>query len=208
MPPGEKVQPGCEPRNPAVPVAEFDFVLMHEVGHAEDDGQKFMDSRTGKDGTPGDKTFGAWSSESPKSIARVAAAHFGYDQDYIYDTLDDKGNEPPKRKPEGTRRRRGRVGAPPRRRADLVPHDPLEGEPVAERRDRQADRDRHARLPGGVQRRPLVQLRARRALARHHGIPVPCAGRMVRRAVRSAFREQAQARAPGDEVVVTLQATR
>ena len=59
-----------------------------------------MDSRTGKDGTPGDKAFGAWSRESPKSIARIAAAHFGYDLDYICDTLDNKGNAPPKRKPK------------------------------------------------------------------------------------------------------------
>ena len=53
-----------------------------------------------QDGTPGDKAFGAWSRESPKSIARIAAAHFGYDLDYICDTLDNKGNTPPKRKPK------------------------------------------------------------------------------------------------------------
>ncbi len=100
LPPGEKVAPGCEPKDPHVPVPEFDFVLMHEVGHAEDDGQKFMDSRTGADGVPGDKAFGGWATESPKTISRVAAAHFGYDQDYLCDTLEDKGNQPPKRKPK------------------------------------------------------------------------------------------------------------
>jgi hypothetical protein len=49
---------------------------------------------------PGDKAFGGWATESPKSISRVAAAHFGYDQDYLCDTLEDKGNQPPRRKPK------------------------------------------------------------------------------------------------------------
>ncbi|WP_127997108.1 hypothetical protein [Piscinibacter defluvii] len=100
LPPGEKVAPGCEPKDPHVPVPEFDFVLMHEVGHAEDDGQKYMDSRTGADGVAGDKAYGGWATESPKTISRVAAAHFDYDQDYLCDTLEDKGNQPPRRKPK------------------------------------------------------------------------------------------------------------
>jgi hypothetical protein len=106
MPPGQKVAPGCEPKD-TIPVPEFDFVLMHEVGHAEDDGSGFMEGRTGTNGTPGDAAFGAWAHETPESIATVAAAHFDYDPEYIKATLNDKQNTPPKTAPKP----RGKVDA-------------------------------------------------------------------------------------------------
>lgn len=90
---GEKVDPACEPQNKD-PVPEFDWVLLHEVAHAEDDGISFMDSRNG------DPKFGDWRKEKPSSIAKVAAQHFGYDEDYLCDTLDDKQSKPPDKAPK------------------------------------------------------------------------------------------------------------
>jgi hypothetical protein len=77
-------------------VPEFDWVLLHEVAHAEDDGVKFMDKKTDSK----DKAYGDWRTESPKSIAAVAAKHFGFDTDYLCDTLEDKGNKAPSDVPD------------------------------------------------------------------------------------------------------------
>ena len=95
LPVGQKVDPRCEPKD-TTPVPEFDWVLLHEVAHAEDDAIKFMDNRS--DGK--DKSTGGWKKEKTGAIAAVAAAHFRYDKDYICDCLDDKGNTPPKKAPK------------------------------------------------------------------------------------------------------------
>jgi hypothetical protein len=95
LPDGQKVDPRCEPKD-TQPVPEFDWVLLHEVAHAEDDAISFMDNRSsGKD-----KPTGGWNKESPGKIAAVAATHFGYDEGYICDCLEDKSNKPPKKAPK------------------------------------------------------------------------------------------------------------
>lgn len=95
VPVGQKVDPRCEPKD-TQPVPEFDWVLLHEVAHAEDDALSFMDNRSsGKD-----KPTGGWNKESPGKIAAVAATHFGYDEEYICDCLEDKANKPPKKAPK------------------------------------------------------------------------------------------------------------
>ena len=95
LPVGEKVDPRCEPKD-TKPVPEFDWVLLHEVAHAEDDGLKFMDNRSsGKD-----KSTGGWNKESTGKIAAIAASHFGFDEDYICDALDDKANKAPRKVPK------------------------------------------------------------------------------------------------------------
>ena len=70
---------------------EFDWVLLHEVAHAEDDAIKFMDNRS--DGK--DKSTGGWKKEKTGGIAAVAAAHFRYDEDYICDCLRRQGQQAP-----------------------------------------------------------------------------------------------------------------
>ncbi len=94
MPNGEEVQEDCKPKPGSPPMPQADHTLMHETAHAEDDGVKFMESRWNQ------PEFGNWREESPKSIAKVAAPHLGYDEDWICDVLKDPGSKPPKHTPK------------------------------------------------------------------------------------------------------------
>ena len=95
MPPGEPVQPGCEP--PAADAPWFDFTVLHEVGHAVDDARNIMSGERGNDA--------GWVSHGTGTIAEKIAAKVGYDKKYIEKMLDDKSSTPPKKAPkppEGT----------------------------------------------------------------------------------------------------------
>jgi len=94
MPNGEEVEENCKPKPGAPDMPQADHTLMHETAHAEDDGIKFMESRWNQ------PEFGNWREESPKSIAKVAAPHLGYDEDWICDVLKDPGSKPPKHTPK------------------------------------------------------------------------------------------------------------
>ena len=96
MPEGEEVDERCQPDPAAAPVPVSNFTLLHEAAHAEDRGTGFMDGKKGA----GNSAFGAWVDESPASIAKRAAPHFGYDEDYIRATLADKDGKPPERTPK------------------------------------------------------------------------------------------------------------
>lgn len=91
LPPGEKVDPDCEPENKdAVPY--FKFAALHEVGHAEDDAGKHMQK-------PEIGGMAGWLKHSSDEVAAVAAEHFGYDLPYVKAILADKGGKPPAAKP-------------------------------------------------------------------------------------------------------------
>lgn len=87
LPPGEKVDPACEPSDTR-PVAYFKFAALHEVGHAEDDAGGHM-KKSEIAGMAG------WLKHSSDEVADVAADHFGYDLGYIRAILADKTGRPP-----------------------------------------------------------------------------------------------------------------
>jgi hypothetical protein len=94
LPKGQEVEENCKPEPKAPPMPQADHTLLHETAHAEDDGIKFMEKRWDQ------PEFGNWHEESPKSIAKIAAPHLRYDQDWIQDVLEDKGSKPPKSTPK------------------------------------------------------------------------------------------------------------
>ncbi|MGZ5714420.1 MAG: hypothetical protein ACXWIG_09720 [Caldimonas sp.] len=94
LPKGQEVEENCKPEPKAPPMPQADHTLLHETAHAEDDGIQFMEKRWDQ------PEFGNWHEESPKSIAKIAAAHLRYDQDWIQDVLEDKGCKPPKNTPK------------------------------------------------------------------------------------------------------------
>ena len=94
MPKGQEVEEDCKPKPGAPAMKVSNHTLLHEAAHAEDDGIKFMEGKWGVD------EFGGWQVESPDSIAKVAAPHLKFDEDWIRKTLEDKGCLPPKRTPK------------------------------------------------------------------------------------------------------------
>jgi hypothetical protein len=92
VPPGESVQPGCEPPAGAAEAPWFDFTVLHEVGHAVDDARGIMSGERGNDA--------GWVSHGTGTIAEKIAAKVGYDRKYIEKMLDDKSSTPPKKAPE------------------------------------------------------------------------------------------------------------
>ncbi|MEM6310854.1 MAG: hypothetical protein AAF754_12465 [Pseudomonadota bacterium] len=86
----------CQPAN-TDPVTFFNWNTLHEVGHAVDDQNGFMDKRAGQ------AAFGGWV-EYGLDIAPVAqkfADKFEYDKDYIADYMAKKSNIVPATKPGG-----------------------------------------------------------------------------------------------------------
>jgi hypothetical protein len=92
VPAGEEVQEECKPATTA-PVRFFDFALLHEVGHGEDEAKNYMQKRLKN------KAFGDWQEHGVGAVAKVAAAHFGYDLKVISATLATKGSKPPAKLP-------------------------------------------------------------------------------------------------------------
>ncbi|MFV0492107.1 MAG: hypothetical protein ACK5M4_09830 [Pseudorhodobacter sp.] len=72
------VEPGCEPANED-PVSRFSWNTLHEVGHAVDDQQGFMDTRQSG------AAYGGWQVYGPNTqpVADALAGHFDYDAAYI-----------------------------------------------------------------------------------------------------------------------------
>lgn len=94
LPKGQEVEENCKPEPKAPPMPQADHTLLHETAHAEDDGIQFMEKRWDQ------PEFGNWHEESPKSIAKIAAPHLRYDQDWIQEVLEDKGCKPPTHTPK------------------------------------------------------------------------------------------------------------
>lgn len=89
MPKGEKVDESCKPVDDKE-LPYFDFALLHEAGHAEDDAAKFMEKRFGNE------AFGGWKVDNtPDAAATAAAAHFKYDRATILAMLKAKGSPLP-----------------------------------------------------------------------------------------------------------------
>lgn len=90
LPEGEKVEPDCEPADEsAAPL--FDFTLLHEAGHAEDDARGYMDAH----GSQAD--HGGWKKHAgPQEFAGAVATHFGYDEAYVLATLQSPNSVPPR----------------------------------------------------------------------------------------------------------------
>ena len=84
----------CKPVPGSPPMKVSNHTLLHEAAHAEDDGIKFMEGKWGV------AEFGGWQKESPASIAKVAAPHLKFDEDWIRKTLEDKGCKPPEDTPK------------------------------------------------------------------------------------------------------------
>jgi hypothetical protein len=82
----ESCQPPDDKRKEEVPY--FDWATLHEVGHAVDDNKKFMNANMAKSEFGGWKDYGA----DPSEPARVAAAHFKYDEAYVKSKL--RGGNP------------------------------------------------------------------------------------------------------------------
>ncbi len=96
VPEGEEVVETCKPQD-TQPAPYFDFALLHESGHAEDDARKFMEKHLGKDNVE----FGGWvvHKQSPAVAAKAAAAHFRYSEAYVLATLSAAKSVPPAKKP-------------------------------------------------------------------------------------------------------------
>ena len=181
-------------RRPAPPTRPwFDFTVLHEVGHAVDDARNIMSGERGNDA--------GWVSHGTGTIAEKIAAKVGYDRKYIEKMLDDKTSTPPKKAPkppEGTSQ------------ADW-------DKAQARGRGLGARTSGSTRSPGATPPWPRsappptasCTTRATRAVGRlqvlgagpgHHRLPVPRAGRVVRRAVRGVSHAKAQPLASGVEV--------
>ena len=94
LPKGEEVEEDCKPAPGSPPMKVSNHTLLHEAAHAEDDGVKFMEGKWGV------AEFGGWQKETPASIAKVAAPHLKFDEDWIRKTLEDKGCKPPEKTPK------------------------------------------------------------------------------------------------------------
>ena len=92
VPPGEPVQPGCEPPPGDDEAPWFDFTVLHEVGHAVDDARNIMSGGRAKDA--------GWTTPGTGTIAEKIAAEVHYDKNYIETMLDDKSSNPPKKTPK------------------------------------------------------------------------------------------------------------
>jgi hypothetical protein len=202
MPNGEEVEENCKPKPGAPPMPQADHTLMHETAHAEDDGS----SSWSRAGNSRSSATGARSRRSP--IAQVAAPHLGYDEDWICDVLKDPGSKPPKHTPKRPKHVKSddEWKPAPREGAALVPVDPLRQQPVVEGLGLRQDPDRRPRLPRGLSRRPLAQLRLLGARQGHQRLPVPGRGGMVRRALRRLLRRQAEGFASGHALAGAVQA--
>jgi hypothetical protein len=88
VPDGEEVEADFQPANDdAIPY--FDFAALHEVGHIIDEKQGVMTTQ-GKDAIAGWKTH-----PSTDDVAKIAAAHFKYDENFVKATLRDPKSTPP-----------------------------------------------------------------------------------------------------------------
>lgn len=77
-------------------ITYFDWATLHEVGHAVDDDNTFMDTHMAGAAYGGWEDYGS----DPSTPARVAAAHFKYDEAYIKAVL--QGGTPAAPPPQGT----------------------------------------------------------------------------------------------------------
>lgn len=68
---------------------QFNWIALHEVGHAIDDATKFMNGRRAN------PKFGGWLSSSAEEAAAAAAEQFGYPKEYIAKVLNNKGKPLP-----------------------------------------------------------------------------------------------------------------
>ena len=90
LPEDEVVEESCQPRNED-PAPLFDFTLLHEAAHAEDDARSYMDQNGGK------ADHGGWQvHKGPDAFAAEVAKHFGYDEAYILATLQSPSSSPPR----------------------------------------------------------------------------------------------------------------
>jgi hypothetical protein len=89
VPDGEEVSEECKPVDTA-PVPYFDFALLHEAGHAEDDADKFMEKHLDN------PAYGGWRIDrTPDAAAKAAAAHFKFSEAWVKATLGVKKSVPP-----------------------------------------------------------------------------------------------------------------
>jgi hypothetical protein len=176
--------------------------LMHETAHAEDDGVKFMESRWNQ------PEFGNWREESPKSIAKVAAPHLGYDEDWICDVLKDPGSKPPKHTPKRPKQVKSDDEWNQRREKALLwcqsirsDNNPWwKGSVCA--KIQIGGRVYHEAYPDG-RWRSYDLLGARQG---HQRLPVPGRGGVVRRALCRLLRRQAEGLASGHALAGAVQA--
>jgi hypothetical protein len=85
-----EVEDACKAKPGKAP-AYFDFATLHEVGHAVDAQNGFMNKHQTHE------EYGAWQITNPGDIAKVAAAHFHFDLAYITAKLTDAPATTPKR---------------------------------------------------------------------------------------------------------------
>lgn len=76
-----------KPVNTDKKTSYFDWATLHEVGHSVDDKARFMATHSGT-------AYGDWNSETPESIATVAAAKFKWDKAYIVAKLGNPDSDP------------------------------------------------------------------------------------------------------------------
>ncbi len=89
VPDGEQVSEDCKPVDTAA-VPYFDFALLHEAGHAEDDADTFMATHLN------DAKYGGWRIDrTPDAAAKAAAAHFKFNEAWVRATLSVKKSVPP-----------------------------------------------------------------------------------------------------------------
>jgi hypothetical protein len=90
LPEGEQVEENCRPADED-PSPLFDFTLLHEAAHAEDDARGYMAANGGQ------ADHGGWKvHKGPDEFAGEVAKHFGYDEAYILATLRSPGSSPPR----------------------------------------------------------------------------------------------------------------
>lgn len=89
LPEGESVEEDCQPTSEDA-VNLFDFTLLHEAGHAEDDQAGYM----GRNGKAAD--HGGWQAHAgPEDFVDLLVTRFGYDKTYILATLKSPNGAPP-----------------------------------------------------------------------------------------------------------------